>query len=123
MTGIHLVVASHKLNISPTSQPVEQNAQHFHPDSKKIIQAKVDKLLTTGFIIKVKYPHWFANMVVVPKKEGKWRVCVEYTNLNDVYPKDSFPLPQIDQIVESTTGHGMLYFLDVFFGYHQILMF
>ena len=62
-------------------------------------------------------------MVVVPKKGGKWQVCVDYTNLNDVCPKDNFPLPRIDQIVDSTTEHGMLSFIDAFSNYHQIPMF
>ena len=62
-------------------------------------------------------------MVVVPKKDGKWRVCVDYTNLNDVCLKDSFLLPRVDQIVNSTTEHGMFSFLDAFSRYHQILMF
>ena len=61
-------------------------------------------------------------MVVVPKKEGKWRVYVDYTNLNNACPKDSFPLPRIDQIVDSTIGQGMPSFLDAFSGYHQIPM-
>ncbi|RVW75027.1 Transposon Ty3-I Gag-Pol polyprotein [Vitis vinifera] len=62
------------------------------------------------------------DKIVVPKKEGKWRVCVDYTNLNNACPKDSFPLPRIDQIVDSTSGQGMLSFLDAFSGYHQIPM-
>ena len=62
-------------------------------------------------------------MVVVPKKGGKWRVCVDYTDLNDACPKDNFPLPRIDQIVDVLAGHGMLSFLDAFLGYHQILMY
>ena len=70
----------------------------------------------------MKYPEWLANVVVVPKKGNKWRVCVDYTDLNDVYPKDSFPLPRIDQIVDALAGHGMLSFLDAFSGYHQIPM-
>ncbi|XP_034678873.1 uncharacterized protein LOC117909081 [Vitis riparia] len=70
----------------------------------------------------VEYPDWLANVVVVPKNEGKWRVCVDYTNLNNACPKDSFSLPRIDQIVDSTAGQGMLSFLDTFSGYHQIPM-
>ena len=61
--------------------------------------------------------------MVVPKKGGKWRVCVDYTDLNDACPKDSFPLPRIDQIVDALAGHGMLSFLDAFSGYHQIPMY
>ena len=70
------------------------------------------------FIREVKYLNWLENVVVVPKKNGKWRVCVDYTNLNDVCPKNSFLLPQINQIVDATIGHGMLSFLDVFSKYH-----
>ena len=62
-------------------------------------------------------------MVVVPKNDRKWRVCVDYTNLNDGCPNDSFLLPWIDQIVDSTIGHKMFSFLDVFSEYHQIPMF
>ena len=59
-------------------------------------------------------------MVVVPKKDGKWRVCVDYMDLNEACPKDNFPLPRIDQIVDASAGHGILSFLDAFSGYHQI---
>ena len=70
----------------------------------------------------MKYPEWLAIVVVVPKKGGKWRVCVDYTDLNEASPKDSFPLPRIDQIVDVAAGHGILSFLDAFFEYHQIPM-
>ena len=70
----------------------------------------------------MKYLEWLANVVVVPKKWGKWRVCVDYTNLNEACLKDSFPLPHVDQIVDATAGHGILSFLDTFSGYHQIPM-
>ena len=90
-----------------------------------IIQAAIEKLLISRFIREVEYSKWLTNVVVVPKKKkgGKWRVYVDYTNLNDVCPKNSFPLSRIDQIVDSTTGHEMLSFIDVFSGYHQIPMF
>ena len=83
---------------------------------------EVDNSLEMGFIIEIKYPEWLANVVVVPKKGEKLRVCVDYTDLNEAYPKDSFPLPRIDQIVDASTGHGMLSFLDAYSGYHQIPM-
>ena len=81
---------------------------------------EVDNLLASGFIREVKYPEWLANVVVVPKKGGKWRVCVDYTDLNEACPKDSFPLPRIDQIMDVIAGHGILSFLDAFSRYHQI---
>ncbi|KAL6344362.1 hypothetical protein AAG906_039618 [Vitis piasezkii] len=122
MKGIHPSIVSHKLNVLPTARPVRQRVRRFHPDRQKIIQDEIDKLLEVGFIKEVEYSDWLANVVVVLKKEGKWRVCVDYTNLNNACPKDSFPLPQIDQIVDSTVGQGMFSFLDAFSGYHQIPM-
>ncbi|RVW26962.1 Transposon Ty3-G Gag-Pol polyprotein [Vitis vinifera] len=122
MNGIHPSITSHKLNVLPTTRPIRQKVRRFHPDRQKIIRSEIDKLLEVGFIREVDYSDWLANVVVVPKKEGKWRVCVDYTNLNNACPKDSFPLPRIDQIVDSTTGQGMLSFLHAFSGYHQIPM-
>nr|CAN79600.1 hypothetical protein VITISV_015420 [Vitis vinifera] len=122
MKGIHPSIVSHKLNVFSTARPVRQKIRRFHPDRQNVIRSEIDKLLEAGFIREIYYPDWLANVVMVPKKEGKWRVCVDYTNLNNACPKDSFPLPRIDQIVDSTSGQGMPSFLDTFSGYHQILM-
>ncbi|RVX00887.1 Transposon Ty3-I Gag-Pol polyprotein [Vitis vinifera] len=70
----------------------------------------------------VKYPEWLANVVPVPKKDGKVRVCVDFRDLNKASPNDDFPLPHIDMLVDSTTSHSMLSFMDGFSGYSQILM-
>ena len=70
----------------------------------------------------MKYPEWLANPVVVKKKNGKWRVCVDFTDLNKACPKESFPLPHIDRLVESTAGNELLTFMDAFSGYNQIMM-
>ena len=122
MIGISLVHASHRLNVAPSAKPVRQKVRRFHPDRYLVIQTEIDNLLHNGFIRAIKYPEWLANVVVVPKKGNKWRVCVDYTDLNDACPKDSFPLPCIDQIVDASAGHDMLSFLDDFSGYHQILI-
>ena len=115
--------ASHKLNVVSSASPVGQRVRPSHLDRHQIIQAEVDNLLKVGFIKEVKYPEWFTNVMVVPKKGGKWRVCVDYTDLNDVCPKDNFPLPSIDQIVDTSAGHGMLSFLDAFSRYHHSPMY
>ena len=116
------MVASHKLNVLPIAKLVRQRVRRFHSDRHQIIKIEVDNLRAAGFIREVKYREWLSNVVVVPKKGGKWRVCVDYTNLNEACPKDSFPLPCIDQIVDATAGHGIFSFLDAFSGYHQIHM-
>ena len=92
--------------------------RRFHPAHYQIIYTEVYNLLRVDFIKEVKYPEWLANMVVVPKKDGQWRVCVDYTDLNEVYPKDNFSLSRINQIVDASVGHGILSFLDAFSGYH-----
>ena len=122
MPGISQVQASHKLNVTPSARPVRQKVRHFHPDRYSIIRTEVKNLLQNEFIRAVKYPEWLANVVVVLKKGNKWRVCVDYTDLNDACPKDSFPMPHIDQIVDALAGHDMLSFIDAFSGNHQILM-
>ena len=96
MAGIDLTFASHKHNIISTTKPVRQKIRRFHPDRHQIIQTKVDNPLSVGFIREVKYPEWHANVVVVPKQGSKWRVCMDYTDLNEAYPKDSFPPPRIN---------------------------
>ena len=60
------------------------------------------------------YPEWLDNIVMVKKKLGKWRVCVDFTNLNKAYPKDPFPIPRIDQLVDATVGHSWMSFLATF---------
>ena len=67
-----------------------------------------------GAIKEVFYPEWLANIVVVKKKSGKWRVCVDFTNLNKACSKDLFPVPQIDYLVDATVGHPLISFLDAF---------
>ena len=119
MTGISPTHASHKLNVTPSTIPFRQRVRRFHPNRHQIIQTEVDNLLDAGFIREVKYPKWLANVVVVPKKGGKWRVCMDYTDLNDACPKANFLLPRIDV----SSGYGMLSFLDAFLGYHQIPMY
>ena len=83
---------------------------------------EVNKLLAANFIQEVHYPEWLANVVMVKKANGKWRMCVDFTDLNQAYPKDNFPLPRIDQLVDSTAGHKLLTFMDAFSSYNQILM-
>ena len=82
MARINSTLASHKLNIIASVKPIRQKIRRFQLDHHQIIQTEVDNLLRASFIIVAKYPEWLANVVVVPKKGGKWRVCMDYTYLN-----------------------------------------
>ena len=83
---------------------------------------EVNKLLDANFIRKVYYPKWLANVVMVKKANRKWKMCVDFTNLNSACSKDSFPLLKIDQLVDSAIGHKLLTFMDGFSGCIQIQM-
>ncbi|KAJ9561324.1 hypothetical protein OSB04_006484 [Centaurea solstitialis] len=110
------------LNVDPSFKPIKQKHRKFAPERNKVINDEVDNLLKTGKIREVKYPDWLANVVVVQKKNGKWRVCIDFTDLNKDCPKDPFPLPHIDAMVDASAGHELLTFMDAYSGYNQILM-
>uniref|UniRef100_A0A2N9GYD0 Reverse transcriptase domain-containing protein n=1 Tax=Fagus sylvatica TaxID=28930 RepID=A0A2N9GYD0_FAGSY len=120
--GVSPDLACHSLAIPPDSKPVQQRHRKLAPERSEIIMEEVRRLLAAEAIRPVLYPTWLSNTVVVQKKNGKWRVCVDFTDLNKVCPKDHFPLPRIDQLVDSAAGHDRMSFLDAFQGYHQIPM-
>jgi hypothetical protein len=93
MPSIDPKVICHKLNVVTSTRPIKQKRRVFAPDKNQAISDKVGKLLTAGFIREVYYPDWLANVVMVKKSNDKWRMCVDFTNLNKACPKDSFPLP------------------------------
>ena len=115
-------VITHRLNVHPSSKPVRQKKRVFALERDNAIKEEVQKLTTTQFIREVYYPDWLANVVMVKKANGKWRIYVDFTDLNKACPKDSYPLPHIDQLVDSTAGHRLLSFMDAFSGYNQIKM-
>ena len=94
----------------------------FAPKRDNAIKDEVQKLMAAKFIREVYYPDWLANIVIVKKANGKWRMYVDFTDLNKACPKDSYPLLRIDQLVDSTAGHKLLSFIDAFSGYNQIRM-
>jgi hypothetical protein len=101
---------------------VKQPLRRFYEEKRRAIGEEIHKLMASGFIKEVFHPEWLANPVLVRKKGGKWRMCVDYTGLNKACPKVPYPLPRIDQIVDSTAGCETLSFLDAYSGYHQIRM-
>ena len=105
MPGIDLNVITHRLNVHPSSKPIRQKKRVFAPERDNAIKEEVQKLTTAQLIQEVYYPDWLANVVIVKKANGKWRMCVDFTDLNKVFPKDSYPLPRIDQLVDSIVGH------------------
>jgi hypothetical protein len=122
MPGIPRDVTEHSLDIRAGARPMKQPLRRFDEEKRRAIGEEIHKLMAAGFIKEVFHPEWLANPVLVKKKGGKWRMCVDYTGLNKACPKVPYPLPRIDQIVDSTAGCETLSFLDAYSGYHQIRM-
>jgi hypothetical protein len=121
MPGVPRELVEHALNVDPKAKPVKQPLQRFDEPKRKAIASELHRLDNAGFIREIKSATWVSNPVIVPKKNTDvQRVCVIYTSLNKHCPKDPFPLPRIDQIIDSTTGCTRLFFLDVYSGYNQI---
>ncbi|CAL8993069.1 unnamed protein product [Prunus brigantina] len=122
MPGLNPNLVSHTLNIELGTKPVVQPRRNFHPEIEKQIKVGIEKLLVAEFIKPIKHPTWLANIVPVKKKTGVIRVCMEYRDLNRACPKDEFPLPNMDILIDSTSCQGLLSFMDGFSGYNQIKM-
>ncbi|KAL2247804.1 UNVERIFIED_CONTAM: Retrovirus-related Pol polyprotein from transposon [Sesamum indicum] len=121
-TGIDPKVIVHRLNVDPMARPVQQRKRTFSSDKNEAIKQEVEKLLKAGYVLEVQYTNWLSNVVLVPKSSGKWRMCVDFTDLKKACPKDPYPLPRIDTKVDSTAGFELFSMMDAYQGYHQIQM-
>nr|AAP44597.1 putative polyprotein [Oryza sativa Japonica Group] len=120
--GIPADLIMHHLAVKPNIRPRKQKLRKMSADRQEAAKTEVQKLLRPGVIQEIDHLEWLANPVLVRKSNGKWRTCVDFTDLNKACPKDDFPLPRIDQLVDSTAGCELMSFLDAYSGYHQIHM-
>ena len=118
LVGVSRTIIEHSLGIDPLVRPKKQRLRKMSDEKMEAAKAEVHRLLEANFIEPIVYPTWLANVVMVQKKSGKWRMCIDFTSLNKAYPKDNFPLPRIDKIVDSAAGCEVMSLLDCFSGYH-----
>ncbi|XP_022851659.1 uncharacterized protein LOC111373373 [Olea europaea var. sylvestris] len=123
MMSIDPKVSCHHLKIDFKVAQHRQKRKALNPKRYEVLKEKVQKLIKNDFIREAIYPKWVSNSVLVKKHCDKWRVCIDFTNLNKACPKDSFPLPRIDQLVDSTIGRELLSFMDAYSSYNQISMY
>ena len=121
MPGLSSDIVQHRLPFNPECSPIKQKLRRMRPETSLKIK-EVKKQFDVGFLAVARYPEWVANIVPVPKKDGKVRMCVDYRDLNRASPKDNFPLPHIDVLVDNTTNFALFSFMDGFSGYNQIKM-
>ncbi|GAU31790.1 hypothetical protein TSUD_22360 [Trifolium subterraneum] len=122
MPGIDPEVACHQLTIDPRASAVVQRRRKQSPEKAEAARKDVKDLLEANFIAEAQYTTWLSNVVLVKKSNGKWRMCVDYTDLNRACPKDAYPLPNIDKLVDNSSGFKLLSFMDAYSGYNQIKM-
>ncbi|XP_068461731.1 uncharacterized protein [Phaseolus vulgaris] len=121
--GIDPKVVCHKLSVCQEARPVSQKRRKLGEERRKAAIEETEKLMQAGFIKEAQYTTWLSNVVLVKKPNGKWRMCTDYTDLNKACPKDTYPLPNIDRLVDGASGQEMMSFLDAYSGYNQIQMY
>jgi hypothetical protein len=122
LCGVNRDVLEHSLNVDPSFRPRKQRLWKMSDDKAEGARNEVKRLLSADVIREVKYPEWLANTVMVKKANGKWRMCIDFTDLNKACPKDKFPLPRIDSLVNAAASLELMSPLDYYSGYHQIWM-
>jgi hypothetical protein len=120
MPGIDPSIVVHEIKTYPGAKPVRQRLHPVHPRKAAAIKLEVEKLLKAGFIYPVALTEWVSNPVPIDKKGGSIRVCVDYRDINKACPKDNFPTPFVDQIVDDCAGSEIFSLMDGFSGYNQI---
>ena len=120
MPGLDPEIAMHRLNIKPDAKPVKQQQRWFRPDIMEVIETEANKLIECSFIREEHYPDWVANIVPILKKNGKIQICIDFHDLNSACPKDEFPLPITDVMIDNTCRFERMSFMDGFSGYNQI---
>ena len=110
MPGVPRELAEHRLRVDSKVKPVKEHLRRSAVQKRKAIGEEVARLLAVEFIREIYHSEWLANVVMVPKKDKSLRMCIDFKHINRACPKDHFPLPRIDQIVDSTAGCERLSF-------------
>jgi hypothetical protein len=120
LQGVPPDICQHQIVLEASAKPVRQRQYRMNHKYSLMVKEEIDKLLECGFIYPVPYSEWVSPIIVVPKKNGKLRICVDFRKLNNVTQKDYFPLPFTDAILDGVAGHDCYSFLDGFSGYNQV---
>jgi hypothetical protein len=120
--SVNRYVIEHSLNVDPSFRPRKQRLRKMSDDKAEGARNEVKRLISAGVIREATYLEWLANIVMVKRANGKWRMCIDFTDLNKACPKDEFPLQRIDSLVDAAASSELMSLLDCYSGYHQIWM-
>jgi hypothetical protein len=122
LCGVNRDVIQHSLNVDPTIRPRKQRLQKMSDDKAEGVRNEVKRLLSASVIREVTYLEWLANTLMVKKSNGKWRMCIDFIDLNKACLKDEFPLSRIDSLIDAAATSELMSLLDCYSGYYQIWM-
>ena len=122
MPGLSPRLVTYKLKVDPNAKPMKEPPRKYYLDVEEKIKLEVQKLLKAGFIVEIECLSWLANIVPVKKKVSQIRICVDFRDLNKACPKDEFPLPNVDILVDAATNHERFSFTNGYSAYNQIFM-
>lgn len=115
-------IIQHNIPIKPDHKPFRHKLRRINPKLLRSIEKEVNKLFKAGIIVPIKFSDWILNLVLVRKKIGEIRLCIDFRNLNKVSLTDNYPLPNMDHILQRVVGASRMSLLDVYLGYNQILV-
>jgi hypothetical protein len=118
MPGLDRSIVEHRLPLKPGFRPFQQRTRQMKAEVLEEVKKEVEKMIEAGFIRACRYAEWISNVVPVQKKDGRWRVCVDFRDLNRATPKDEYPMPVAETLINAAAGHKMLSFMDGNAGYN-----
>jgi hypothetical protein len=122
MPGLDRSIVEHRLPLQSGFRPFQQRARQMKADVLVEVKKEVEKMLEDGFIRTCRYAEWISSVVPVQKKDGRWRVCVDFRDLNRATPKDEYPMPIAETLINAAADHKILSFMDGNAGYNQIFI-
>ncbi|KAK1613770.1 hypothetical protein QYE76_019287 [Lolium multiflorum] len=122
MPGLDRSIIEHRLPLKKGFRPFQQRARQMKAEILEEVKKEIEKMLAAGFIRPCRYAEWISSIVPVEKKDGRWRVAIDFRDLNRATPKDEYPMPVAETLINAAAGHKVLSFMDGNAGYNQIFM-
>jgi hypothetical protein len=122
MPGLDRSIVEHRLPLKKGFRPFQQRARQMKAEVLEEVKKEVEKMLEAGFIRPCRYAEWISCVVPIQKKDGRWQVCMDFRDLNRATPKDEYPMPVAETLINTAARHKILSFMDGNAGYNQIFM-
>ena len=120
MPSLDRSLVEYRLPIKPGFRLYKQSPRRMANEIILKVNEEVERLLKARFIQTARYVEWLSNIVPIIKKNGKLRICIDFRDINKATPKDEYPMPMVDVLIHSASGHEILSFMDGHSGYNQI---